>query len=296
MDKFIFPFLIKDNTKKIDKIIKNARRINLMTYCDGILTYERIEKRLEEKLSDYGLTKEDIDSILSQMSLVAIGTMRDTSSFKATTVTFLDINDSEISNSKTTIYQKLLYDKNKKSLYGTLKNPNNILYIYNGTGEHNLKEYLKNESIVKPAVCSVLSKFLENSIENEKTNNLIKISSKDTLEQLKTYADETKSPTDLLKELDSKLSYDSSPKYTLSESKMRNELDLSYKQMQRKERKIKLLTEREDYLKQINSSLLINIKPYLDETTYYQVLQSVGLWQNQVEDDINNKHTRSIKL
>lgn len=73
---------------------------------------------------------------------------------------------------------------------------------------------------------------------------------------------------------------------------MRNDLDISYKQLQKKERKIKLLTERERYLEQTINALSTNIKNYLDETTYYQILQLVGLWQSQFEDNINNKHTR----
>ena len=40
----------------------------------------------------------------------------------------------------------------------------NILYIYEGSGNHELKEYFKDDKIVKPAISSVISFHLENFI------------------------------------------------------------------------------------------------------------------------------------
>lgn len=282
VDKFLYPFLIKNGIKEINQIIKQARKINLMTYCDGTITYEKIEEKIEEKLKNNGFSQDDIDFILSQISLVAIGTMIDTSNFKATTVTFIDVNDDEIYNNLTNYYKKMLQDRNKKSIYGTL-NKNNILYVYEGTGNHKLKEYLLNDRIVKPAICGILSHFLENSIENEKTSKLIAISKNFTLNQLMTYANELIPTDELLKMLDSKLSYDNSPKYTKKEAKIRYELDMSYRELKRTKEELK---QTETYLKtkekQI-SDIISGIRKYSSETAFYQILVSSGVWQKPEE-------------
>ena len=58
--------------------------MNFMTYCDGTMTYGKIENRLEEKLNDLDFKEEDIRDILANLSLVAIGTMVNTKGFKTT--------------------------------------------------------------------------------------------------------------------------------------------------------------------------------------------------------------------
>ena len=187
VDLLIYPFLVGNGTKKVEEIKKMARKINFMTYCDGTLTYSNIEKRLEAKLQNDGYSESDIKDILSQISLVAIGTMVDTSDLKATTASFVDVNDSEIYTGRSNGYKKLLHEKQLKSIYGHLGNSNNVLYIFEGSGNHSLKEYFLDNNIVKPAISSVLSKFLQNSIDNEYNNGLVSISSGETLEQLSIY-------------------------------------------------------------------------------------------------------------
>ncbi len=89
VDLLIYPFLVGNGAKKVEEIKKMARKINFMTYCDGTLTYSNIERRLETKLKNDGYSERNIKDILSQISLVAIGTMVDTSDLKATTASFI---------------------------------------------------------------------------------------------------------------------------------------------------------------------------------------------------------------
>ena len=205
--------------------------------------------------------------------------MVNTSDLKATTATFIDLNDNEITTSKTQFYQEHLQKQNRKSRYGSLAHRNNVLYIYEGTGAHQVKEYLKDENIVKPALCSVLATFLENSIANEETDELIPISSSIVGKTLEVYADETKNPKDLLNTLDSTLSYGNTPRYTQGESKIRKELDMAYQKLQKTQDLLQLTERWRKEKEQAVNSLINNIRTYSSDTTFYQICVSSKLWQ-----------------
>ena len=207
--------------------------INFMTYCNGTVTYEGIEKRLEEKLVTIGLSKAEVVEIISQISLVAIGTMENTSNFKATTVTFIDVNDLEIATTITNDYKNILQEKKRKSFFGTLRNKNNVLYIYDGRGNHSLQEYFSDTTIVKPALCGVLTNFLENSIRNHYHTDFAEISFQDSLERLGKYGNEKIEPTVLLEALDSELYYGGADKYTSEEIKLKRQLYSTYRELRR---------------------------------------------------------------
>lgn len=219
VDAFLYPYLT-EGSHNIEDIIKKARKINFMTYCDGTETYQNIENRLINRLEEDKYTKEEIELIISQISLTAIGTMIDTSTIKATTATFIDVNDTEISTSMTEEYKKAIKDRNRKGIYGTIGK--NIVYIYNGNGNHDLKEYFKNDSVVKPVIAGTISYFLEKSIKNDN------LSLPEIIERMNIYTNEQIPPIELLRRLDDNLNY-STPKYTKEEIKLRQELDIVYK-------------------------------------------------------------------
>ncbi|MBR4617740.1 MAG: hypothetical protein IKO49_00270 [Bacilli bacterium] len=275
VDRFILPFLIRNNN--ISDIKKQATKMNFMTYCNGTTTYELIEKRLEEKLKGMSFQEEDINDVISNMSLISIGSMTDTSNLKSQNINFIDVNDTEISTEETLEYKKILTENNRKSIYGTLNN--SILYIYEGNGIHDLKEYFKDENIVKPAICSITSLYITQSLQNEKTKNIIKSNKEEIFNILKTYSDETKKPSDLLNKLDINLNYENSPKYTKEEAKLKYEFDISCRaleeaknQLEREKRNSRLKEE------QINS-IIDSIKQYSSDTAFYQILVSSGMWQ-----------------
>lgn len=279
VDSFLFPFLIGDGTRSVDEIKRIARRINIMTYCDGTFTYAKAEERLEGKLREAGISEEDVKDILSQLSLVALGTMINTSGLNATTATFIDVNDDEIATEKTAYYTNLLQSRNQRSLFGTLKRRNNTIYLYDGTGRHSLKEYLADGVMVKPAICGVLSMFLERSIANEKSDTLVRLSSDDTLAQLRVYGNEKIEPSVLLEQLDGNLTYDGAPRYSPQEAELRQELDVAYKDFKATMRTLEF-TENEKRRSEENvRAMMSGIKKYTSDTTYYQILISSCGWQ-----------------
>lgn len=283
-EHLLYPFLIAKG-KDVYHMKKQARRINLFTFCAGTISYKEAEKELEEKLKDDNFYDEDINEILSQISLVAIGTMVDTSTMKAHTTTFIDVNDEEIFTGISKYYQKLLQEKRMKSLHGILGSEKHVLYVYNGSGFHSLKENFLDDNIVKPAISSVVASYLQNSVQNEKVTDLIRVDGRDILKQLDEYGVLSKDPLSLLKDLDNILSYDT-PKYTLEEAKMRQELDRSYKEMMRVKNKLDLVDNEKKRKENKINSLVEYIHEYSSEVTYYQILVNAGLWQQGVGVDV----------
>ncbi len=286
VDKMIYPYLIGDGTKTIDEMKKLARRINFITYCDGTLTYQNIERRLGGKLQNAGYSESDIKDVLSQISLVAIGTMVYTGNLNATSATFIDLNDSEIYTSRTDGHKEILRKKQVDSICGKLKNPNNLLYIFNGSGNHSLREYFLDNNIAKPAISAVLTSFLENSVANELSEELMSISPTEVLSRLKKYGDARKNPVSLLGELDESLSYGGAPRYTQSEARLRHELDISYSALQRT--RVQLESSEAEKNKKTESlkSVVEGLREYCSETTFYQILCSAKMWQIPSDRDI----------
>ena len=114
VDSFLYPFLVGDGNRNFNKIIKQARRINLMSYCDGTMTYKKIEKRLIDTLLSTGFIDSEVRDIVSQISLTAIGTMVDTSDLVCTSATFFDVNGAEIYNQMSDVYKNMLNENRRK--------------------------------------------------------------------------------------------------------------------------------------------------------------------------------------
>lgn len=281
VDKLIYPYLMSSKNIK-----KQARNINIMTYCDGTITYEGIEEYLTERLEKDGYSSEDINDILSQICVVALETMANTDSLKATTVKLVDVNDNEISTEETDKYIQSLESSKRNSLFGYLTRKNNLLYIYNGNGRHSLKEFFSNKNFAKPVLCGVISKILELSIQNSQSDGLVSITPYMIFEMIKKYSNESKSIPELLDELDKEISYGGCAKYSESEMAMRRELDSVCKELLRTQQELKYSElyrqEREEKI----SKTIANIKKYSSETTFYQILVSSKLWQTPSGIDV----------
>lgn len=266
VEDLIYPYLV-NNTNSIEDIIKRARNINFMTYCDGTETYCNIENKLISKLQSKGINDDNIKKIISQISLVAIGTMINISDIMATSVAFIDVNDSEISTNMTENYKKYIQDRNRKGIFGKLGK--NIIYVYNGNGSHDLKEYFKNDNVVKPAIGGVIAYFLASREI---------LSNNDIIERLNKYTDETKTPSMLLNELDNSLNYNTA-KYTEAEIKLRQELDNICKKMYELQKdNTRLKTENAKYSSALNS-VIKGIKANSSDMTFYKILVPSGIWQ-----------------
>lgn len=293
VDEFLWPYLIQ-NGIDLENLKRTAKKMNFMTYCDGTMTYGKIENRLEEKLNELDFKEEDIRDILSSLSLVAIGTMVNTKGFKTTSVSFVDVNDSEIFSEYTDGYNELLSRYGKKSLYGK-NGKNSVTYIYKGTGNHSLKEYLADNRIVKPALSSIVSYFLEKSLASEK-DSFVKTSINDIISRLKVYGDESKNPSELLTSLDLEISYDNTPRYTSEMLDIRKELDATCKELMKSEILLSHAKHENDEKEEKMKTIISNIEKYSSDTTLLQILVNSGMWRNARNSDaLFEKSDRDIR-
>lgn len=286
VDDFLYPFLTSES-KNVNEILMQARKINFMTYCDGTETYCKVENRLVSKFKSDGFSSEDIESIISQISLTAIGTMIDTSSLMATSISFVDVNDNEISTDRTDNYKESIQSRNRKGIYGTLGRNNNIIYIYNGNGVHDLKEYFKDDTIVKPVIAGAMAYFLEMSLSNSN------LEVNELLSKLNMYTDETKKSSELLSMLDNSLNYGTS-KYNEAEIGLRKELDVTCKRLYDIEKNnIRLQRENNNFRQTINS-VVSNVRDNCTENTSYMILVPSGLWQAPNDEYKNSLSDREL--
>lgn len=223
VDRFLYPFLTRGGTS-FEEIKKQAVKMNFMTYCDGTFTYAGIEKKIKEKLQVLSMEDKQIGEVLRCFFLVALGTDFPTNNLCGSTVTFVDVEDKTIRTPKIEKLKELIQNHQMHIGYGTLKNKNNLLVFFTGSGLHDVKKYLSSENIAKPAICAVTSSFLEDSINGKIP------SSEEILDTLGTYATERESTKSLLDKLDDNLSYSSTPRYTHEEAALRKELDSLFKE------------------------------------------------------------------
>lgn len=295
VDKFIYPFLIKKGLN-LNEVIKSARRMNFMTYCDGTMTFCDIEKALRKKLIESGFNKDDIKIILSQVSLVALDTMVNTGELDATAVTFIDVNDEEIYTEHVQELEDILKSRNKNIMYGRFGDEKNITYVYNGKGSHDLMDYFEKDSIAKPSLSSVIVGLLQNSIENEKNSDLYKITTDMLLNILLTYGSESYSPIDLIKWLDENINYGNIGKYTDEEAQIRHELDIAYNNLIKTRQDLnyaeKDIKEKDGKM----GKVIASIRKYSSDIGFYQILISAGKWQAPNElDPFSEESDRSIR-
>ncbi len=275
VEKFLWPYLIK-NGLDLESIKQTAKNMNFMTYCDGTFTYAKIENMIERKLKELYFSAEDIDDILSNFSLVSVGSMVNVTNFKTTVVSFVDVNDSEIFSEHTDEYKDLLAKYNRKSLYGK-NGKNSILYLYEGSGKHSLKEYLKDETVVKSALSSVVSYFLEKSISDDKVKNALTID--EVINRLNVYSNEEENISNLINRLDKEISYNNTPRYTSEEFILRTELDASYKELSKSRNIINSIKNELDGKNNKVNNLIININELCDAETAKAILLAAGLSQ-----------------
>ena len=172
VDKFIYPFL-----KRGKDIKKQARKINFFVYCDATRTYVQMENELKVRLASDGYSEEEIKDIISQISVVSIASEVDLSSVSATTFLFKDINDREVYDKTSKRCSKKIISLNRETIVDQI-NETVRAFAFNGSGEHSLREYLKDGSVAKPSLCALVSYLVENSIKNSNSNELIPINSR----------------------------------------------------------------------------------------------------------------------
>ena len=284
-ENFLFPFLTQKG-KDLLSILKQARKVNILAYCDGVNTYKDCEERLEYLLKKEGFNNEVVASILSHICLVALESDVETGGLCATSVAFLDINDKELKNKNAENYRKALDMQGKDSMYSFLGNTKSVLYIYNGSGIHNVKEYFEDSCIAKPVVSAVTSMFLEDSLDCQNNKDIYPVNVMEIMDRLEYFADET-IPVDVrLRELDKNLSYDDAPRYTKENARMRMELDAVYKILRKTNDKFIRTLGQKQGLEIRLESVIRGVHEFSSHVTYEQVLTAANMWHPKEGRDI----------
>lgn len=277
VNSLVYPYLTSKG-KDFENIKKQARKMNFLSYSNGFETYHEIEASIKNMLSDDGLSQEQILEVLSQMSLTAIGAKIDNRQLATSTVYFIDVNDN-VSTSKNGSFKNLLVSKGQNSLYGSFQK--NILYIFNGTGNHDLSNYLSNSTLSRGGLSTTLSYFLSNS-----TRGFLPISSNGVSAALADSHDEVKTSDEVIRGLDGKLFYNGAHKYTDEELRLRNELDLAC---------VRLMENfnNSSFNGKINS-ILEEVKKRCSDSTYYQILSTIGMMDDVDKSILARKSDREI--
>lgn len=285
-DKFLYPFLTQKGMR-FEDMRRQARKMNFFTYCDGAFTYKGAEERLEVLLQRDGFSKEDIHSILSQISLTVLESVIEAGELHATSITFVDVNDPAVECEKTDSYRDLLETSFYESTFSTLGDTNGVLYIYNGSGVHNVKQFFKNNHcIAKAAVCAVVSMFLENSLENELGGDLFTLEVPQIISRLKRFADEKMGVKNCLIRLDESLSYNGAPRYTKSSVEIKMELDSVYKLLRKtNEAFIRSLNDKQGQDLRFKA-VIHGMHDFSSDVTFEQVLTYARMWYPKEDQNI----------
>ena len=169
--KYFYP-LVSEDEKRIDckSAMKNMRNVNIMSYCNGTETVQIMEQALVDRMQELGYNEKEISKIQSQMFMMPVATDRLNGNQMSTCISFKDINDEEVNGNVT---QQEIEQIEKSYIKEALitYSSNESAYLMEGNGEHSLKEYQTNGKAMPVCLSSVLSKALENSIDNANINN-----------------------------------------------------------------------------------------------------------------------------
>ena len=291
VEKVLYPFLLLCGNE-YHTILRQANKINIMTFDNGIDKYIEAEKLLIEKLQEnYSIV--EYQNILSNVNVIALGTNQYMFGLYATSISFLDIYTKEKENEEILEFIKILETKSKEHLmYAKADKDNSYFYYYLGEGIHTAKNYLSKDSIAKPAISALTVLFLENSLYNLKSKEIIPVEKEDILKTLYIYGTGTSPIEHSLHLLDHNITYDCTPRYTNLEAMQRKELDDTCEYIRNITR---IINNREQETIELSSKInkiIANIHEYSSETTYYQILTASNLWfskDNLMKEDSDKK-------
>lgn len=167
VDKYLFPLVSSPSYGKIniEEAMRNIRNVNMLSYCDGTETVQTMEKLLLDKMQNVGYTTDECSKIQSQMCMIALATSKLNGLQKSTCISFGDINDTEVNEN---ISEADIEKVKRSSLGETLikKSPNEFSFLIDGTGAHSITKYETEGKTLPVCLSSVVSKALQNSIDN----------------------------------------------------------------------------------------------------------------------------------
>ena len=148
LKEFIYPFLKKGNDIK-----EQAKKINFFTYCNGTSLYVQLEKELKTMLYNDGYSNSDIEEIISNISLVSIASDIDLTNISATSVSFKDVNDTEVKDRLSNDLSNQMIDLNRNTIIHRINDNSDDSVL---ESLFNLWEYINNEYCIPLQVASQL--------------------------------------------------------------------------------------------------------------------------------------------
>ena len=158
--------LISSNGQRLDskQAKKNMRNITIMTYCDGTLEYLALEEKLINMMQELGYSTSEIKSIIKELALVSVLTMRDTSKCLATSFQLVDVKDTEIYEEATPSLIDSLERQSTNHDFIKTGN-NNGIYYFNGSGHHSIKAFFDDDYLPHAMIAAIVSQCLTRSID-----------------------------------------------------------------------------------------------------------------------------------
>ena len=282
INKYIAP-LISENDQKIDvtQAMKKMRNVNIMTYCDGTLFTQELEDTLLEKMELIGYSSDEAKQIQSQMAILPIATMRLYGDNKSTIFSFKDINDGEIRFSGDDItpeVQRIIEEApNKEVLFR--RKERDYRFCYSGDGAHRLKKYTTDGIALPACVGAAFGYVLENAIENSRSDTLIELKASDIADSMEEYlqlAIDGKSQEEILKVLDSKLSYGGARRMSKEEAKLLDRIDLLSDVQIKVERELISEIEQLDAMNERINATTKAVAKYCTPTNYKRIIGEAG--------------------
>ena len=178
---YILPLISVNGQKRdITECCRNMRNINIMCFCDAIFMVGAMNRILIEEMQKIGFTEEEIDTILSQVCIIPVGTEYSAiegfiKNIKFTTVFLLDIIDTFGITDSQTISEILGGSKEAffRSSYAMDMeddevSKNSRMLIVDGGGDHDLKSFI-HKGVTYPAIIvRLVNAILNNSVRNSK--------------------------------------------------------------------------------------------------------------------------------
>ena len=276
----LFIPLVSANGNRIDikQAMKNMRNVNILSYCDGALVTKQIEQKLVESMKKMGYEGEEISKIQSQMFMLPIVTNRLSGEQQSTCFSSRDINDIEISQNVNEHEREEVAQTNIK---GKLFKHSNNEYAYYGlgNGEHDLKTFIRDEGIFTVVIASVLSKALENAVENSNSNDFKMLEINELVSDIPNLEEmylRGMTRQEVLNYIYSKLEYGGATRLTDRECEALNNYEL---QVQENDKLKRELENSKDNNQKLNKAIIDSqkvVKENCTDDTYLKYLLSLG--------------------
>ena len=284
--KYFVPLVSVDG-KRIDctKAMKNMRNVNCMCYCNGTKFVQQIEDILIEKMNDLGYTEEEIIMIQSQMCMFPIATDRLRGKQKSTCVSFKDIDDDEVNKNVSEEEEERVSNSSlEEELFEY--SDTEMSYLYRGDGSHSLLNYTTEERAMTVCLSSAISKALENSIENSKSDEFIPISAKKLTSNfkniMKKFSEKIKF-AEIMADLDSNLTYGGSRRISGYETELLDQMDEILDMQIKTKKELDEVKRKNDVDKEKLTKNDEALDKYCSETTKNKILLERG-WQFSPKD------------